>query len=121
MEEPQLSEEDMAFLGNVFGLERTPEFQASLDALENDAASGDEVARQALEGILVAESTIDEFEADGLQMMVEAIAICKQFLPELVARSQIDPMFMAQFAPMLQAIQRSAYARGWKARERRLG
>lgn len=118
MEEPQLSDEDMEFLGNVFGSERTPESQARFDALEADAASGDEVARQALEGLLVAESTLDEFHKDGQQLMSESVAICGHFLPELIARTNTDSAFLSQFAPMLQAIQRSSWARGWIARDR---
>ena len=121
MEEPQLPEEDMEFLDKAWGPGRTPELEASIAALERSAASGDEVARQALEGILVAELTTDEFHTDVQQLMNETVAICREFLPELTIRAEVDFDFRARFAPMLMAIQRSAYARGWIARERRLG
>ena len=120
MEGLELPQEDMEFLNKVCGPERTPELQASISALEQAAISGDEEAKLSLEMVLVAEATQNEFNADAYDMMADSVAACRMFLPELITRTHIDAVFESQFARLLQAIQRSAWARGWIARERRM-
>jgi hypothetical protein len=69
--------------------------------------------------LLVAEAHINEFAEDGSCMMMDAGGVCEIHLPELVVRARVDSLFMNKFAETVQAIQRSAWAYGWIARDKK--
>jgi hypothetical protein len=119
MDDPQFSEEDMEFLNSVWGPEeRTPKAQASIDALESLAAQGNKGAKQALEEIVVTEAIKDYYAKDLNDLVALAMETWRQSLPELVLRFYVDVSFRWQFSRAMDAIQRSAYTRGWIARDK---
>lgn len=119
MTELDLPQEDIEFLESISQPDRNPVLQQCLDGLQQDADAGDEFAKQSLESLLVAESTTDEFRAVMQQLMNESISICRTLLPEIITFSLADRAFMGRLADTLQAIQRSAFAYGWIARDRK--
>lgn len=119
MTELDLPQEDMEFLENISKPKRDPALQQCFDDLQQAAKTGDEFAKQSLESLLVAESTTDEFRGVMQQLMNESVNICQTLLPEIITFSLADRAFMGRLADTLQAIQRSAFAYGWIARDRK--
>lgn len=119
MDNLDLPQEDMEFLESISGPDRDPALQQHLDSLQQAAETGNEYARQTVEMLLVAESIVDEFSAVQQQMMNDSIGVCECILPELITLARIDTVFMGRLANALQAIQRSAFAHGWIARDRK--